>query len=375
MILTGPGAAKALAERFRARYGREPAMFRAPGRVNLIGEHTDYNDGFVMPAAIAYDTWVAAARRDDRTVTFESEHFEGTRSFDLDHLESGVRHDWSDYLRGMLVELQRNGSRIEGADMLIGSDVPIGAGLSSSASVCVATGYALLDLAALPIDRISLAKTAQRAENEHAGAKTGIMDQFVVANAEAGHALILDTRSLDFRQVPLPEAATFVICNSMVKHDNATGEYNTRRRECEEGVAALQERFPEIRALRDATLDHLEAIRGDVSDTIYRRCRHVVTEDERTQRARWALERGDVVKLGALMDASHASMRDDYEITCAEIDTMVALARLLPGVFGARMTGGGFGGCTVNLVANGDVESFVATMKRGYHEGAAGVGA
>lgn len=344
--------------------------FRAPGRINLIGEHTDYSDGFVLPAAIRYETRVSTRPRADRHVLVRSADFPGTRDFDLDRLPVGVAHDWSDHVRGVLIELQRAGSSLRGADFAIASDVPIGAGLSSSASVMVATGFAALALSHAKIDRVALAKVAQRAENEHAGARTGIMDPFVSANARAGDALLIDTRSLAFEYLPLPASAEVVICNTMVKHDHATGGYNERRKECEAGTAVLARRFPDVRALRDATLERLAAVRAALPDVVYRRCRHVITENARTLDAAGALRSGDLETFGTLMDASHASLRDDYEVSCRELDVMVELARAYRGgrVYGARMTGGGFGGCAIALVEKTAVDGFSASIRAAYRD-------
>jgi galactokinase len=334
--------------------------YRAPGRVNLIGEHTDYNDGFVMPAAIAYEIRVAAAGRTDRRVTVRSDEFSGTREFDLNALPRGVEHDWSDHIRGVLVELQNDGAVLRGADLRITTDLPVVAGLSSSAALAVAVGYAMLDTSGYPIDRVQLARIAQRAENIHAGTKSGIMDQFISANARADEAILLDTRDLSFTYIPLPVMATFVVCNTMVKHSHASGGYNARRAECELGVTLLAECFPGIHSLRDVTLDQLSAARGALSDTVFRRCRHVITENARVVAAAEALRCGDFSRFGNLMDASHASMRDDFEISAPEVDTMVDVARRFGAdVYGARMTGGGFGGSTVNLVAVGAVDAFI----------------
>jgi len=341
--------------------------YRAPGRVNLIGEHTDYNDGFVLPAATAYATYVTARARDDRRVTVASHGFPGTHAFDLDALEGGVKGAWSDHVRGMLIELQRDGARLRGVDLAIESDLPVGAGLSSSASVTIATGFAALDIAGLGVDRVALAKAAQRAENAHVGAKVGIMDQFVSANARDGAALLLDTRSLAFREVLLPADATFVVCNTMIAHDHATGGYNARRAECERGLAALRHRHPHAVALRDVSLAELEESRDALPVVVFRRCRHVITEIARTCQAAEDLGAGDLTAFGHAMDASHASMRDDYEISAPAVDTMVELAcGFGPSVYGARMTGGGFGGSTVNLVANDAVAAFVAYIGPAY---------
>ncbi len=345
--------------------------YRAPGRVNLIGEHTDYNDGFVLPAAIAYDVRVAAAPRSDRSVHVVSDGFMGARAFDLDALQPGVTGDWSDYIRGMLIELAADGHRLRGADLHVSSDLPIGAGLSSSAAVAVAVGFAMLDLAQLRIDRIALARVAQRSENRHAGTNSGIMDQFISANARAGHALLLDTRSLAFTHEPLPASATFVVCNSMVKHAHATGGYNERHAECVAGVAALARRDPSVHALRDVSLAALEAARDTMSETVFRRCRHVVTENARVLAAAEALRSGDFAAFGRLMSASHASMRDDFAISAPEVDTMVELAEAFDAVYGARLTGGGFGGSIVALVDVDSVNAFVAYLLAAYERATA----
>ncbi len=292
-----------------------PRTFSAPGRVNLIGEHTDYTGGFVLPAAIAYATRVTAAVRNDRRVVVRSAGFPGAREFDLAHLATGVGHDWSDRVRGMLVELQRSGRTLRGAEVAIESDVPIGAGLSSSASVMIAAGWAFLSLADEPIDATELARVAQRAENEHAGARTGIMDPFISAHARRGDALLIDTRSLRFDYVPLPVRATVVICNTMVKHDHATGGYNARRAECAAGTALLHGRFPAVESLRDATLEQLQSVRAVMRDDVFSRCRHVIGENDRTQRAARALAGEDLAAFGTLMDESHRSLRDAF-VSC-----------------------------------------------------------
>ena len=364
-----------------------PRRYRAPGRVNLMGEHTDYNDGFVLPAAIAYATCVTATPRRDRRVTVVSHNFQGAHTFDLDALDAGVKQVWSDHVRGMLIELQRDGARLCGVDLEIESDVPIGAGLSSSASVSVAVGFAVLDMAGLAVDRVALAQAAQRAEREHVGANVGIMDQFISANAREGSALLLDTRSLACDNVPLPAEAAFVVCNTMIAHDHATGGYNMRRAQCEVGVAALRTRYPHVVALRDVSLAELEGMRDGISDVVFRRCRHVITENARTRNAARELGADDLTSFGHAMEASHASMRDDFEISVPAVDTMVELARAFgPSVYGARMTGGGFGGSTVNLVSNDAVDAFVGYIGPAYRAatgtqpaiyrglGAAGVG-
>ena len=360
--------ARELSEAFRATFGGAARVYRAPGRVNLIGEHTDYNDGFVMPAAIDFYTWVAVAPRADRKLSVRSENFAETVEFELDERAPQRRGHWSDYPRGVAVVLERADKRLRGANMLVRGDVPLGAGLSSSAAIEVATGYALLDTAGVTIDRVALAQLCQRAENEFVGMRCGLMDQFIACNARAGQALMLDCRSLDYSLLPLAADVRLVVCNTMVKHELATSEYNARRAECEEGVRRLARALPHVRALRDVTTDELERCGRDLPRVIYRRCRHVVSENARVRAAQDALEHGDLAGFGRLMGASHRSLRDDYEVSCPELDVMVELARREQGTYGARMTGGGFGGCTINLVRAADVDSFKHNVARGYEQ-------
>jgi len=355
-----------LRQKFREEFGGEPRLYRAPGRVNLIGEHTDYNDGFVLPAALELRTWVSAAARPDRRLRVRSLHAGAALEFDLDDPAPAPRRDWSDYVRGVAVMLQKAGHRLTGTDLLIDSDVPIGAGLSSSAALEVSTGYALLDLSGVAVDRTELARCGQRVENEFVGSRTGIMDQFVSCYGAAGHALLLDCRSLAFRLVPIDPSVRLVICNSMVRHELAAGEYNLRRAECERGVALLKSALPAIRALRDVGAAELTAHAALLPELTLRRCRHVVTEDDRVERAGAALDAGRVEEFGRLMNASHVSMRDDYEISCRELDILVELAWRVEGVLGSRMTGGGFGGCTVSMVRADAVDGFRAGLAAGY---------
>ena len=360
------GARDALRESFRRTFGGEARLYRAPGRVNLIGEHTDYNDGFVLPAALEQCAWAAAAARPDRRLRARSTRVGETVEFDLDDPAARRRRDWSDYVHGVALMLQRDGYRLIGADLLIDSDVPVGGGLSSSAALEVSTGYALLACAGSEIDRTRLALCCQRAENEFVGMRCGIMDQFASCYGAADRALLIDCRSLERRLAPIDASVRLVICNSMVRHELAVSEYNRRREQCEEGVAWLSKALPGIRALRDITLDDLARHGGALSDVIFRRCRHVVAENDRVLRAVAALEAGQVEEFGRLMNESHASLRDDYEVSCRELDVLAETARRLDGVLGARMTGGGFGGCTVNLVRAEAAERFVAGVAEGY---------
>jgi galactokinase len=273
-------------------------------------------------------------------------------------LSAAGKGHWANYPLGVAWALESAGKRLSGANLLVNGDVPLGAGLSSSAAIEVAVGFALLQQSELAVDRAELARLCQKAENEFVGAHVGIMDQFVACRGHASHALLLDCRSLEHRLVKLPTGTQLVICNTMVKHEIASGEYNRRRAECEEGVRTLRGVLPGILALRDVTVAQLEKNRRLLSAKVYARCRHVVTENGRVQSAVQALQSGDIRTLGPLMSQSHRSLRDDYEVSCKELDLMVDIAAAQPGVIGARVTGGGFGGCTINLVESAAVESF-----------------
>jgi galactokinase len=356
-----------LIDQFQRIYGKSPRVFSAPGRVNLIGEHTDYNEGFVLPIAIDRRTYVAAAANDARVVRVQSLDLNEADAFFLDEPNRLLKDNWLAYVAGVAFELEKGGSRLSGADLVIGSDVPTGAGLSSSAALEISVGFALLALSNEDLEVTSLALTAQRAEHSYVGTRCGIMDQLTVSAAQKSHALLIDCRSLDVKHVDLNLSETaVVICNTNVKHALATSAYNQRRRECEDAVRILRRYLPTISALRDVNGGDLEKHAGELPDALYRRARHVISENARTLEAAIALKDGDVEEFGRLMAASHASLRDDYEVSCAELDLMVALARSCAGVFGARMTGGGFGGCTVNLVHSDEVESFTRLISKEY---------
>lgn len=347
---------------------RRGRVFRAPGRVNLIGEHTDYNDGFVMPAAIGFSTFVTITSRNDRRLLIFSENFSEEVEFDLDEIEPKPRGHWSDYVRGVAVTLLKAGNDLPGATLQIRGEVPIGSGLSSSAAIEVATGLALLSNAGLEVDKVTLARLCQRAENEFVRMRCGIMDQFISCVGQAGKAILLDCRSLDFRYLRLPETVRLLICNTMVRHEHASGEYNARRAECMEGVEKLSQKLNHVRALRDVSETDLEAHRSQLREIVYRRCRHVISENARVLEAAGALEENNFEQFGELMNKSHFSLRDDYQVSCPELNLMAELARSTAGVFGARMTGGGFGGCTVNLVSTEAVEQFQKLVGDSYLE-------
>ncbi len=356
------GRVRRLKTAFRKQFGISPTQCaRAPGRVNLIGEHTDYNDGFVLPMAIDRDIWVAFAPRDDGQVRLWSVDFGQASAFALDVIVRDPSAPWSDYVRGVAWALREKGLALRGMDAVIQGTVPVGAGLSSSAALEVAAGLVLLAAAGQSIPRADLALACQRAENEFVGNRCGIMDQFVSALGRAGHALFLDCRSLEYAYVPLPAGYRVVVANSMVRRALVDSAYNERRAQCEQAARALG-----IRALRDADESALESARARMPEVVCRRARHVITENARVLRAVDAMRRGDAEEFGALMDASHKSLRDDYEVSCRELDALVEIARRLPGCLGARMTGAGFGGCTVNLVRADAVDAFVLALREAY---------
>ena len=334
-----------LKSEFERTFSGRPRLYRAPGRANLIGEHTDYTDGFAMPMALDRSTWVAASSRDDRNLIAVSRAFKETFTIDLDNQPSYPTDSWIDYVRGIAALVGAGG-----ANLLIDSDVPIGSGVSSSAALEIACGYALIDLSGRAVDLHSLACDGQRAEHQFVGIRCGLMDQMTACFGQPGQALLLDTRTFDHQLLPLPKSVRVVVGNTMVRHALASGQYNARRTDCEQGVEILRRRSSEVRALRDVGLQLLEAACDDLPERIYRRCRHVVTENARTLDASEAMRRGDFDAFGRLMNASHASLRDDFEVSCAELDTMAAIARAQNGVYGARMMGGGFGGSIIALV-------------------------
>ncbi len=341
-------------------------MFSAPGRVNLIGEHTDYNDGFVMPTAIGLRTTVAMSPRPERKLRIQSHEFSQVFEFDLDDLPQHATGSWCDYVLGVAIMLQRQGHKLSGANLSVQSEVPIGAGLSSSAAIEVASALALLSLSRSMLPLVEIAKLCQHTENDFIGARVGIMDQFVACSGKSGHALLLDCRSLDFELIPIPETVRMVVCNTMVKHQHAGGEYNQRRKQCEEGVRILARWYPGIRALRDLSIEQIAQHSKDIPETIYKRCRHVAEENHRVLDGARSLRAGDLRAFGQRMRESHESLRDLYEVSCKELDIMVEAAGGLPGCYGGRMTGGGFGGCTLNLVDAKSADEFAAQISEGY---------
>ena len=356
-----------LAAGFEREHGLRPRIFSAPGRVNLIGEHTDYNDGFVLPMAIERRTYVAAAPRPDRKLGVRSLAMNASVELDLDHPGPARRGRWYDYVEGTAQALIERGFALAGASLVVASDVPRGAGLSSSAALELAVARALAALSGEDApDLRALAFAGRTAEHRYVGTLCGIMDQWTCAFGREQGALLIDCRSLTTEVVPIDPGAAVVICDSGVKHALAASAYNERRQQCQQGVELLKQALPKISALRDVTVADLEAHAERLPEPLRRRCRHVVTEIARTLAAARALQNGRLAEVGALMRASHASLRDDYEVSCPELDLLVALALAAPGVYGARLTGGGFGGCTVNLVAREAVEPFTSAVAAGY---------
>ena len=351
---------------YRASFGADPAVIaRAPGRVNLIGEHTDYNDGFVLPAGISRQTLVAAGPRQDARIEIVAGDLKGAQAgFSVaEKVLPTTEEPWTNYVRGMAALLPAEGIAVSGANLAICGDMPQGAGLSSSAALENAVGLALAALSGQPdFDRTRLALTGQRTEHEFAGCNCGIMDQLVSARAKAGHALLIDCRSLEAVAIPLPADLAIMIVHSGVERGLVDGKYNERRRQCEAAA-----RHYGVKALRDLSPERLTAEKAGLDEVAFRRARHIVTENDRTLAAAKALSTGDLVTLGHLMAASHLSMRDDFEITVEPVDRLATLLQHAIGPSGgARMTGGGFGGAVVALMPSDQVDQVRAQVLASY---------
>jgi galactokinase len=349
--------------------GCRTSHFTAPARVNLLGEHTDYTGGLVLPMAIPFTTNVSITPRDDAQYSFASDRFAQGRTMSLADRSEAVG-DWSDYPVGVLRMLQRQGLNPPGFTLQLSGNVPFGAGVSSSASVEVATAYALLAHANAELSVEEIATLCRAAENDYVHSPCGIMDQFAITAARAGHALLLNTRTLRYEHLPMNTGdlsqTQIVVCNSMVKHSVAAGEYGVRHREVMEGQAVLVRETPGVAFLGEATPAQLERCRAKMTPESYLRCRHIVRDNGRVAKAKEAMFAGNPEALGRLMVEGHASERDDFACSCEEVDFLVETAIALPGCFGARLTGGGFGGCTVNLVVREQVETFSAALKAAY---------
>jgi galactokinase len=355
-----------LQQRFQAFASRSGRVSFAPGRINLIGEHTDYSGGFVLPASLALGTWTVAAPRDDRAIRVRSEGQQETETLPLDITPRAAKKQWSDYVAGVVWALQQAGCKLHGADLLIASDVPMGSGLSSSAALEVSVAHALLTVADASLAPLEIARACQRAENEFVGARCGIMDQFVATHGEPGRALLLDCANYTWKTAPLPATHFFVVANTMVRHALAHGEYNVRRAEAEELVDFMLRCMPQRSRLAELSIAEMNELIRELPATLGHRLRHIVGENRRAHEAYAALGSGDVTLLGQLLDASHESLRADYEVSCRELDLLVEIARRVPGVVGARMIGGGFGGCTLTLVEAEHVENLLDRLRLNY---------
>lgn len=348
-----------LRQAFAAHFGAMPTLLvRAPGRVNLIGEHTDYNDGFVLPMAIDRDVRLALAPRPDRQVRVFSLNFQQHDRFDLDNVRLTNTAPWGNYLRGVAWALQEAGFGLTGFDAVMEGNVPVGSGLSSSAAAELATATAFRALGSLALDGVQAALLSQKAENDFVGVKCGIMDQYISSLGQAGHALLIDCRSLGFEAVSLPDGVQFVIADSTVRRGLVDSAYNERRAQCEEGARRLG-----VPALRDVSLAEFERRAAALPALVAQRCRHVVTENERVLQSVAALRAGDVATFGRFMDESHASLRDLYAVSHPVLDAMVEIARGVPGCLGARLTGAGFGGCTVSLATNASTPALADALQ------------
>ena len=360
---------QSLVDEFAKQYGEQPTWIAiGPGRVNLIGEHTDYNDGFVMPVALQRDVRMAVRAREDRLVRVYSSEYDDWGKFDLDAIAYQQDKLWINYIQGVASILEETGLQLTGIDAVLSGNVPRASGLSSSAALEVASIKGLMAAADVQdaLSGTQIAKIAQRAENQFVGVNCGIMDQFISVLGVEGHALLIDCRSLDYELVPFPANASLVIGNTKAPRSLASSAYNERRRQCEEGVAALQQVLPDITALRDVSSEQLEANKDLLSEIVYRRCRHVVSENERVLQTVEALKQDDLQAVGQFMSASHASLRDDYEVSSDALDAMVSAMANVEGCYGARLTGAGFGGCAIALVKPGSEQAVADAIYQEY---------
>ncbi|CCH55546.1 galactokinase [Fibrisoma limi BUZ 3] len=350
---------------FQQTFQSKPLLICSPGRVNLIGEHTDYNQGFVLPAAIDKAIYLAVGPRQDDELHFVAHDLDKSFKGSLQSLSR--TKTWADYLLGVLAQFQQAGHQLSGLNCIFAGTIPMGAGLSSSAALENAVGFALNELFALGLDRLDLVRLSQRAENDFVGVKVGIMDMFASMMGKADHVIKLDCRSLDYQYAPLRmDGFRVVLCDSRVKHSLASSEYNTRRAECEKGVQLLKPYYPEIDSLRDVTMAMLDEHLKDTEPLIYRRCAYVVQENQRLLDGYADLQAGDLEAFGQRMFGSHEGLSKWYEVSCPELDTLVDIAREQPGVLGARMMGGGFGGCTINLVREESLDNFTQVITQQY---------
>jgi galactokinase len=353
---------------YKQQFGHTPDLIvSAPGRVNLIGEHTDYNDGFVLPMAIDRKISIGGSLRDDEEVCLYSLNFQEMARFPISSLKKEGK--WTDYVQGVIDELLKAGEPVRGFNAVLYGNVPLGSGLSSSAAIEVATAFFLANLNDIGLSPEEIAKLCQRAENRFVGMNCGIMDQFISRLGQAGHALYLDCRDLRYQLVPFDlDRYVVAICNSNVKRQLVDSAYNERRAQCEKGVRLLQAKLGNIMALRDVSSEQLEENKSLLPPLVYQRCRHVITENERVKKAVSVLQQGNISSFGDLLNQSHESLCTDYEVSCEELNHLVAIARQVDGTVGSRMTGAGFGGCTVNIVRESALEEFNTTILEEYEK-------
>lgn len=343
-------------------------VFRSPGRINLIGEHTDYNNGFVLPASVDKAVYFVIVPRNDDQVSLYAADLDEHYSFSVHDL-SKPSQSWPHYQLGIIEQIYKNGLQIGGFQAAFGGDVPVGAGLSSSAALECCLLFALNEMFELGLDRFSIVKMSQKAENEYVGVQCGIMDQFASAFGKEESVIRLDCRSLEYEYFPFPmQDYLIVLCDTSVKHSLASSEYNTRRLECEKGIAILQQHYPEVQSLRDANPDIVEKHKDELGDVVYRRCKFITEEIQRVQDACDLLVEGNLIDFGKKMYATHQGLQHEYEVSCPELDFLVDQTLDDPAVIGARMMGGGFGGCTINLVKKEAVDAFEQKMKAAYQE-------
>jgi galactokinase len=355
------------AQRFEAVFHHPPAVLAsAPGRINLIGEHTDYNDGFVLPAAIDRRVTVTARTTSDGMLAAHAAMFGESASIPLAELRPGTSYRWLDYCAGVLARLRSRGITIPGIQLHIEGNVPLGAGLSSSAALEVATARAVLAATGSELPPSEIALLCQKAEHTFAGVQCGIMDQFISVLGQRDHALFIDCRSLAYERVPIPAGVRFVVCDTGVTRELASSAYNERRDACHKGVQAIARRYPHVNALRDVTSVMVEDFRSHLDPVVYRRCRHVVTENERVLQSVRSLRNGDRSEFGKLMYQSHLSLKNDYEVSCRELDAVVDICAEEDGVFGARMTGAGFGGCAIAMVETEHAQRVASRLAEEY---------
>lgn len=355
--------------RFRELFQSEPILVRSPGRINLIGEHTDYNNGFVMPAAIDKEIIFAFAPSANKTSTIYSFQYNQQIDVDIHHPQKVNSPSWANYLLGVLFQLVKDGQHIEPFNCVFGGDIPAGSGLSSSAALECGFGFGLSELFNLDVSRIKLVKIGQWAEHNFVGVKCGIMDQFASVMGKEGHVILLDCQSLEYRYAPIDlKENVIILCDTKVKHALVDSEYNRRREECEKGVAILRRYYPEVNSLRDVTIQMVEKYKSELTGKIYDRCTYVVSEIDRVQRATLDLQAGDLKSFGKKMYETHHGLSHQYEVSRKELDFLVDEARKFDFVFGARMMGGGFGGCTINIVKESKADHFVNHMSSAYRE-------